>query len=234
MQPFRTVLVDDEPMALRSIERLCTPNDHIQLIGSFGNGEEALEFLSSNETDLLFLDVEMPGISGIELLEQLTHHPQVVITTSKAEYAFEAFEYNVTDFLKKPITLPRFQSCLEKIKTRASFLTSLAAKSNEKEIYIRNDGKMVRIPIESILYFENIGDYVKIITTDKNHVIQIALKTLNDRLNHPRLLKVHRSYIVNMDKIVDIADNSIVIGQKVIPISRAHKSLVLNAINIIN
>lgn len=234
MSIFRTVIVDDELMAIKSLERLCNKSELIADVETFQDAPLALEYLQQNEIDLLFLDVEMPGMTGLELLENLNYHPQIVITSSNANYAFDAFEYNVTDFLKKPVTLPRFQVSIQKVKRSQENLEKLAAKSSEQEIYIRSDGSLIRIPINTILYFENVGDYVKIITTEKNYVIQIGLKHLYEKLDHPRLLKVHRSFIVNLDQVVDIRDNSMVIRKKVIPISRAHKPIVLSTINIIN
>ncbi len=234
MNKLKTVIVDDEMMAIKAMERLCQKTEKLELLDSFDNAGAALEYLGKTEVDLLFLDVEMPGMTGIELMEKLNYHPQIVITSSNTNYAFDAFEYNVTDFLKKPVTLPRFHVSLEKVENAIARLEKLASSSSEKEIYVRSDGTLTRIAIDSILYFENVGDYVKVITQDKNHIIQIGLKALNEKLNHPRLLKVHRSFIVNLDHVVDIKDNSIVIQSKVIPISRAHKSLVLNAINVIN
>ena len=176
----------------------------------------------------------MPELTGLELLDKLPTLPQVIFTTSNKEYAYEAFEYEVTDFIKKPITKNRFLKSIQKAVNRDSYLKEIARDSNLKEIYVRVDGRLVRISIDDILYFENVGDYVKVITVDKVHVINIALKHLHVKLNHPRLLKVHRSYIVNMDKIKDIQENTLVINKKVIPISRAHKAIVMNSINIIN
>lgn len=234
MEKLKTIIVDDDMIALKSLERLCGKTDSIELIKSFEKPENAISYLADNPVDLLLLDIEMPEISGIELLDQLAVMPQVIFTTSNKEYAYEAFEYDVTDFLKKPVTQERFFKSIEKAIARAENLEDVAKNSNLKEIYIRSDGKLIRIGVDDILYFENVGDYVKIITDSKVYVINIALKHLNERLNHPRLLKVHRSFIVNMDKIKDIEENTLVINKKVIPISRAHKSIVINSINIIN
>lgn len=234
MEKLKTIIVDDDMIALKSLERLCGKTDSIELIQSFDKPENAISYLADNPVDLLLLDIEMPEISGIELLDQLAVMPQVIFTTSNKEYAYEAFEYDVTDFLKKPVTQERFFKSIEKAIARAENLEDVAKNSNLKEIYIRSDGKLIRIGVDDILYFENVGDYVKIITGSKVYVINIALKHLNERLNHPRLLKVHRSFIVNMDKIKDIEENTLVINKKVIPISRAHKSIVINSINIIN
>ncbi len=231
---LKTIIVDDDQVATKSMERLCGKKEQIDLQGSFNNPIEAIKFLGQNEIDLLLLDIEMPELTGLELLDQLSVMPQVIFTTSNKEYAYDAFEYDVTDFLKKPITQERFFKSIDKAIDRDENLKDVAKNSNLKEIYIRTDGKLIRIAIDDILYFENVGDYVKIITQDKVHVINIALKHLHVKLNHPRLLKVHRSYIVNMDKIKDIQENTLLINKKVIPISRAHKSIVMNTINIIN
>ncbi len=231
---LKTVIIDDEKIAIKSLENLCRKVATLDLKASFQDPIEALNYVTKQSIDLMLLDIEMPELTGLELLDKLPSLPQVIFTTSNKEYAYEAFEYEVTDFIKKPITKDRFLKSIQKAVSRDSYLKEIARDSNLKEIYVRVDGRLVRISIDDILYFENVGDYVKVITVDKVHVINIALKHLHVKLNHPRLLKVHRSYIVNMDKIKDIQENTLVINKKVIPISRAHKAIVMNAINIIN
>ncbi len=231
---LKTVIIDDEKIAIKSLENLCKKVATLDLKASFQDPIEALNYVTKESIDLMLLDIEMPELTGLELLDKLPSLPQVIFTTSNKEYAYEAFEYEVTDFIKKPITKDRFLKSIQKAVSRDSYLKEIARDSNLKEIYVRVDGRLVRISIDDILYFENVGDYVKVITVDKVHVINIALKHLHIKLNHPRLLKVHRSYIVNMDKIKDIQENTLVINKKVVPISRAHKAIVMNAINIIN
>lgn len=231
---LKTITVEDELLAQKAINRLCDKSNNLDLLDSFADAESALTYLNSNEIDLIFLDIEMPGLSGIELLDRLENIPQVVFTTSKKEYAYEAFEYEITDFLKKPVEPLRFERAVEKAIQREESLKAIALSSARSELYVRTDGKFIRIPYDDILYFENVGDYIKIITTNKAHVFHGALKTIDARLNHPRLLKVHRSFIINLDKIVDIEDNSIVIGKKLIPISRAHKPILMKSLNILN
>ena len=231
---LKTVIIDDEKIAIKSLENLCKKVATLDLKASFENPTEGLDYITKEPVDLILLDIEMPELTGLELLDKLPSLPQVIFTTSNKEYAYEAFEYEVTDFIKKPITKDRFLKSIQKAVNRDSYLKEIARDSNLREIYIRVDGRLARVSIDDILYFENVGDYVKVITVDKVHVINIALKHLHVRLNHPRLLKVHRSYIVNMDKIKDIQENTLVINKKVIPISRAHKAIVMNAINIIN
>ena len=231
---LKTVIIDDEKIAIKSLENLCKKVATLDLKASFEDPIEALNYVTKESIDLILLDIEMPELTGLELLDKLPTLPQVIFTTSNKEYAYEAFEYEVTDFIKKPITKNRFLKSIQKAVNRDSYLKEIARDSNLKEIYVRVDGRLVRISIDDILYFENVGDYVKVITVDKVHVINIALKHLHVKLNHPRLLKVHRSYIVNMDTIKDIQENTLVINKKVIPISRAHKAIVMNSINIIN
>lgn len=231
---LNSISIDDELLARKTINRLCEKSQHINLIDSFEEGHSALAFLKENEVDLIFLDIEMPGLTGIELLDQLTTIPQVIFTTSNKEYAYDAFEYDVTDFLKKPLVPIRFEKAVEKAIEREERIKAAALSSSRSELYIRTDGKFIRVPYDEILYFENVGDYIKIITEEKAHVFYGALKTIDSRLNHPRLLKVHRSFIVNLDKIKDIEDNTLVINKKVIPISRAHKPILMKSLNVLN
>jgi len=231
---LKTICIDDEVLARKTIERFCEKSNHVELIDSFEDAASGLKYLQDNEIDLIFLDIEMPKMTGIEMLDQLMDIPQVIFTTSKKEYAYEAIEYEVTDFLKKPVEALRFEKAVSRAVENEERTKATALSSARTEIYLRVDGKLIRIPYDNILYFENVGDYIKIITEDKTHVFHGALKTIAARLNHPRLLKVHRSFIVNLDKVRDVQDNSIVIHKKVIPISRAHKPILIKSLNILN
>jgi len=227
------IIVEDELMARKSLGTLCSKVDKLQLAESFVSADEALNYLEQNEVDLIFLDIEMPGLSGIEMLDQMAFIPQVIFTTGNKEYAYDAYEYEVTDFLKKPITQPRFLKAIDRAMARKQQLDIVAHTSAQHEIYIRADGKFIRVAYKDILYLENVGDYVKVLTKQGNHIIHGSLKSIDARILHPRFLKVHRSFIVNLEHIVDIQDNSIVIGRKVIPISRAHKPILMKSINIL-
>lgn len=220
-------------MARKSLSVLCGKMDRLKVVDSVESANDALPILSEKEIDLIFLDIELPGISGIELLDKLSVIPQIIFTTGNEEYAFAAYEYDVTDFLKKPITFPRFAKAVDKAIQRQDQLYAIASESARHEIYIKTEGRFVRIPYEDILYIENVGDYAKVHTTTTSHLIHGSMKSIDSRILHPRFLKVHRSYIVNLDKIVDIEDNSLVIRKSVIPISRAHKPLLMKSINIL-
>lgn len=230
---MQTIIVEDNEMAMMALKQYCFGYSQIELVNQFSNGIDALNHLNDNKIDLMFLDIEMPDMTGLELLDKLPYLPQVIVTTSNKDYAYEAYEYEVVDFLKKPIGQPRFLKACEKAETNIKRINSVASNSALSELYVKSDGRLTRVAYDSILYFENVGDYIKVITDDGTHIIYGALKSLAERLAHPRFLKVHRSYIVNLDKVVDIEDNSIVIGKKVIPISRAHKPILLNSLNII-
>ncbi len=226
---FKCIIVDDEPLARNFLERYCLKHGALEVMGSFPDSESALNYLTCNEIDVLFLDVEMPGSSGFDLLDKLLYMPKVILTTSKAEYAFNAFQYNVTDYLKKPITFNRFQEAINKI-TEA--LNNTIVETTLEDIFIKTEGKFIRLSYEDILYIESMGDYVKYFTHAKYYLTHSTLKAVEEKMNTKQFMKVHRSYIVNLRKIKDIQDNSLVIEGKVIPISKAFKQGVMVRINV--
>lgn len=224
------LIVDDDKLSRASMERLCKKIDDLTVVGTCADGLEALDFLSKHSVDLLFLDVEMPGLSGVELLQSSSQLPLIVLVSSKKEYAVEAFEFNelVVDFIQKPATLPRLLKAMERVRKRQPPQASLRVKDY---IFIRSDGRFVRINLEELLYVENVGDYVLFKTKEAQHLVHATLKNIAEKLQHPNFLKVHRSYIINLSKIVDIQDNSVLIEKKVIPVSRAHRQLLLERID---
>ena len=230
---IKSIIVEDELMARKSLEKLCNKLPQIELLGIYEDAESALKAFSDPNIELLLLDIEMPGMSGLELIESIPYLPQIVFTTGNKEYAYEAFEYDVTDFLKKPINIERFQKAIDKVSNLKERRNAVSIASSQHEFYVKSEGKLVRLPFDSILYFENIGDYIKVVTTEGNHIIHSSLKAIDHRINNPRFIKTHRSYIVNMDKIKDIENNSLVIEKKVIPISRAHKHILIKSLNLL-
>lgn len=247
------IIIDDDAMARRSIEVFCSRMAALNVAAICINAAEAIEAIALHQPDLLFLDIEMPDKTGLELLDGLTTLPQVIMTTSKSEYAFAAFNYQVTDFLKKPIVFPRFKAAVEKALTQYNCQQALAARespqlgqsdisapsvsaafdANNEALFFRTEGRYVRLMASDVLYFENIGDYVKIYAKTGNFTIYSTMKNLDEKLLHPTFVKVHRSYIVNISKIVDIEENSLVIDRKVIPISRAHKTALMSKLTVI-
>ncbi len=227
---FKCIIVDDEPLARSFLERYCQKQGTLEVMGLFPDSESALNYLANNEIDILFLDVEMPGNTGFELLDKLLYMPKVILTTSKTEYAFNAFQYNVTDYLKKPIAFNRFQDSINKI---TESLKNTTVEPTVDDIFIKAEGKFIRLSYQDILYIESMGDYVKYFTLAKYYLTHSTLKAVEEKMNTKQFIKVHRSYIVNLRKIKDIQDNSLVIEGKVIPISKSLKSGVMDRINVV-
>jgi DNA-binding LytR/AlgR family response regulator len=227
---MKCLIVDDEKMARTYLEKMCQKIEDLEVVASCENAEEALEILEEDKVDILFLDVEMPGLSGFDLLNYLSYQPNVVMTTSNTEYAFEAFEYDVSDFLKKPFNFPRFRKAIDKIKSEEK---QVEDSFSTEEIYIKDKSKLVKVKFADILYIENVGDYVKVVTKGKkNYIVYGTIKSYAKKMPEKYFLKVHRSYIINLHEIKDIEGGSVVIDGKVIPVSRAHKSLLMDRLKI--
>lgn len=225
---LKCIIVDDEPMARSFLERYCQKHGNLKVMGSFPDSESALAYLASEEIDVLFLDVEMPGATGFELIDKMVYTSNIILTTAKTEYAFDAFQYNVTDYLKKPISYTRFQESIRKVLESSN---RAIVKPISEDIFIKADGKFIRLNFQDILYIESVGDYVRYFTPAKQYLAHSTLKAVEEKMNPKHFIKVHRSYIVNLSKIKDIQDHSIVIESKVIPISKALKPVVMTRIN---
>ncbi|MFL5773732.1 MAG: LytR/AlgR family response regulator transcription factor [Flavisolibacter sp.] len=226
---LKTVIIEDEPLSRKLMETYCEKCGLVKLYGSFSTADEALEFLNEKEVDVLFLDVEMPGLNGFELLDRMSYMPKVILTTSKVEYAYTAFQYDVVDFLKKPIQYNRFLGALNKVKSP----NGEQSDSAEDNFYIKSSGKFIRLRYSEVLFVESLGDYVKYVTEDeKSYVAHSTLKMVEEKMSSGPFMKVHRSYIVNLDKIKDIKYYNLVIAGKTIPISKSLKSEVLKRLNL--
>lgn len=231
---INTIIVEDELMARKSLENLCGKYHRINLLGSYENAEDGLKKIEEDHTlELILLDIDMPGMSGLELMENIPYLPQVIFTTGNKDYAYEAYEYDITDFLKKPVSTDRFEKAMQKVIKIKDQRNAIATSSAQHELYIKSDGKYVRLDYNDIYYFENVGDYIKAATSHGNYIFYETMKSLDLKITNPRFLKIHRSYIVNMGKIKDIEDNTIVIEKKVIPVSRAYKSVLISSLNLI-
>jgi DNA-binding LytR/AlgR family response regulator len=227
---YSSVIVEDLQTAADFLKKFCERSGIVEVHGHFLNAEDALVYLSENLVDVIFLDVEMPGATGFELMDRLVYTPQVILTTSKTEYAYDAFQYNVTDYLKKPFTYQRFLEALQKVQVKKEEEDS----SNENDhIFIKADGKLIRLKNEDILYIESMGDYVKFVTAEKKYITHNTIKNLETKVDPLKFMKVHRSYIVNLARIDDIQENTLYIKGTMIPISKAHKSKVMQKINIV-
>jgi len=229
---LKSVIVEDLQVAADYLAKCCEKSGQIEVEAHFPNVQEALVYLNEHSVDLLFLDVEMPGATGFDLLDQLAYFPKVILTTSKSEYAYNAFEYNVTDFLKKPFTYQRFLESLQKLTSGTTENNNITSTATD-HIFIKSDGKLVRLNNDDILYIESMGDYVKFVTADKKYVTHNTIKNLEEKVNRGTFIKVHRSYIINITKIDDIRENDLFIKGNEIPISKSHRSDIMKRLNII-
>ncbi|MEM6379451.1 MAG: LytTR family DNA-binding domain-containing protein [Bacteroidota bacterium] len=226
---LRTMIVDDDAMARKSVHTLCKKVPSLDVVAICEDAETAIEILKEQAIDLILLDIELQGMSGIDLLRELVQQPQVIFITSETKYAYEAFQYQVTDYLQKPIKIKRFQEAINKAGKVQREIDSYKQRSTD--IYIKVEGRFVRLSYDDILFFEYVGDYVKINTSNGRFIIHSTLKNIDQKLKDSRFLKVHRSFIINLDKIKDIEENSLVIQGTVIPISRANKPILLSRLN---
>lgn len=224
------VIIEDLAVAAEYLKKCCEKSGELEVKAHFTNVIDATVFLNDNIVDLLFLDVEMPGEDGFTLLDQISFSPKVILTTSKADYAYNAFEYNVTDFLKKPYTYQRF---LQAVKKVSALLEAAPPENSEDHIFIKTEGKLVRLNNDDVLYIESMGDYVRFVTNDKKYIVHNTIKNLEEKMNRKAFMKIHRSYIVNIQKVDNIRENVLFIRGIELPISKAHKAEVIQRINII-
>jgi DNA-binding LytR/AlgR family response regulator len=220
------LIVDDDEMSRTSLELLVQKIDDLEVLATFESGIDALNWLKKNETDLIFLDIEMPDMTGLDLVKTVENLPQIIFTTGHTEHALEAFEYHVTDFLPKPVQYAR----LLKAVSRAQELNDNVQEQEQDELYVKHNGRFVRISLEELLYVESLGDYVTFVTETKKYIVHSTLKNIDDKITSNKFIKVHRSYIVNLSHVVDIEENNLVIKDKVIPISRAQRPVLMNRI----
>lgn len=230
MKDLSCIVVEDEAITRKLLENLCKKNDILNFKQSFENGTTAIEYLKENPVDLILLDVEMPDMKGWELLDSLSYIPLVIVISSNKEYAYDAFQYKVADFIPKPVTQSTLDSALVKALSQHESRKQLQTAS---EIYVKANGKLVRLDFEHIYYIENLADYVKIFTTQTNHVIYCTMKHLESRLPSDRFMKIHRSYIINLNKIEYIEDSDLSIQGKLIPIARSQKAELLEKLNLL-
>lgn len=227
---MKCLIVDDDRMARESLKMMCEKIDGLEVVGMCESGVEALKRVKSENIDLLLLDIQMPDFSGMDLIKTVENLPLVIFTTSHAEYAVEAFEHRVTDFLTKPIEFPRLLKAIDYVKDQ---LSSDRSGKEMRELFIKVDGRYVRLDLDDVLYIESLGDYVTFFTEKEKYVVHSTLKNIDEKIKNDNFLKVHRSYIVNLSKVVDIEETNMVIHKKVIPISRAHKPILMNRIKTI-
>ena len=231
MQLMNCIIIDDEPLARAGLKEYIADIDFLFLAGEFGNPLAAAHCLSNTAVDLIFLDIQMPKISGIEFMKSLPHPPAVVFTTAYPQYALESFDVNALDYLVKPVSFDRFlKACFKareycEMKNNAGKIAAAATTgdSGEGYFFIKSDNKIVKIALEDILFVEAMQNYVTIQTTEKKHISYLTIKSVEDFLAADRFIKVHKSFIVSANRVDSIDGNEICIGKYRLPISRSLK-----------
>ena len=216
---MRCLVVDDEALSRAVIEHFITQHGALTLVASCENAIKAATVLQQQQIDLVFLDIEMPEVTGLELIKSLTSRPQIILVTSKEQYAIEAFEVDVTDYLLKPVSYARFLKAVN----RACERTAPEQASPQDYVFIKTEGRFIKLDLSAVQWFEAQGDYVMVHTATGHYLIHSTMKGLEDKLASDAFIRVHRSYIVRMDQVQDIEDTTMVIGRKVIPIGASYR-----------
>jgi DNA-binding LytR/AlgR family response regulator len=231
MKKLSCIIVDDEPVARKILHEFVEQVPFMHLQGKFENAAKAETFLKNNDVDLMFLDIEMPKISGLQLLKSIEKQPLVIITTAFPQYALEGYELEVIDYLLKPIAFNRFIKAVHKARDYKQMqdgtLTSQAASSY---LFVKSDKRIEKIELNDILYAETLGNYIIIHLHDKKIIAYLTLKSLETQLPANDFIKIHQSFLVNSSRICAIEGNEVKINDKSLPISRNYKDSVMEMV----
>lgn len=233
------IIIDDEEMARAIIAQMVTDHKDLNLAQEFSNAMQAIKYLNQNDVDLIFLDIHMPDFTGFDFIQTIKNPPKVILVTSDKNFAIDAFEYEcIVDYLVKPITQERFGKAIQKassaqISSSSPKETKTVAEDNANEFYVNIDRRLIKIEFNLVNIVEAKGDYIHIKTEGKNYIVHSTLKKIEDKLPKDLFLKVHRSFIINTKKIIDIEDNSVLIAKEVIPVSRTNRPELMKRLNLL-
>jgi len=230
MQKIKVLLVDDEFLALQLLENFVKEVPELELVAKTKSPMEAQNILSNTNIDLLFLDIQMPTLSGVNLLKNLKNPPLTIFTTAYSDYALTAFDLNVIDYLLKPFSFERFLQAVHKAQRQLSTSNPIHKKDSPHFLSVKANSKIVKVLVDDILFIEGLKEYVKIVCATDNIVTFERLKNLETILPANQFLRVHKSYIINTAKVTSIEGNLLTIGTHFIPISRGKKEMVVKRI----
>lgn len=219
---IRCIIIDDESLAINVIENHLKNFDYIEVVAIFNNPLKAFNILEHEKIDVIFLDINMPQMTGFTFIENLNHKPLIVFTTAYREYAVKSFELSILDYLVKPIPFNRFLKTMNKIYQQL-YINSSVGESNlhqEPHIFLKVNKKLLKINLNDILFIESLKDYIKIITKIGDHVVHKSLTAITEELPQSNFLRIHRSFTISINKIVAIEGNTVEIANKRIPIGR--------------
>ncbi len=229
---LKCVIVDDEPLAITILEGYLKKIPYVKIIGKFESALPVYEFLKNNDVDLLFLDIEMPDITGIDFVKSLTYAPAVIFTTANKNYAIEGFNLNVNDYILKPISFERlFKSVNRVFESKSNTEDSAEPRDS---VYLKENKKMVRVYFKNILYLESLKDYVKVVTSCKTVITKQQLSYFEEILHPSEFMRIHRSFIISIKKIDSYSLSGIDIGNQELPIGRKYKEDVIKVLDNLN
>ena len=236
------IIIDDEKMARTILKTLCNEVKEINVLEDFPSAIHAIKYLNENSVDLIFLDIHMPDFNGLDFIKSIKNPPKIILTTSDPQFAIEAFEYDfIVDYLLKPLELERFKKSIDKAHNKI-LTTSLPTSDNkpkssnneiDNDFYVNIDRRLIKIDLPSIYLIEAKGDYIKIKTENKDYTVHSTLKKIEEKLPDSLFLKIHRSYIINIKKIIDIEDNSVLIKKDVVPVSRSKRPELMKRLDLL-
>lgn len=219
---INAIAIDDEPLALQVIESLCAKQGEVNLQRTFTRPSEALKHLNKFPTDLIFCDINMPAMTGINLVKSLQQNTMVIFTTAFSEYAAVSYELNAIDYLLKPINLRRFTQAVVKAQDYYAYINGKGMQV-DKNIYIRADFSLVKIPLADILYIEGLADYLKIYVKDRKTIVaRMSMKEMMEKLNAADFIRVHRSFILPFHRIELVRGTTVMIGNQEFPIGKTY------------
>ncbi len=231
---MNTLIVDDNKIARTTMKQLSSQVKDIVLAGECANAMDAYNLIQEQPVELILLDIEMPGMTGLELTKNLgDKRPVIIFTTSKKEYAAEAFELNVADYIVKPVTPARFIQAIDKAREIIQSHTEEFKLTDEEFIFIRDSNIVRRLKLDDILFAEAMGDYVKLYTPQKFFAIHTTLRAVGERLPGSKFFRVHRSYIVALSKIDTIQDGTLVVNGKPVPVADAYRAALNKKMNVL-
>lgn len=232
------IIIDDEAAARAIVTQLCSRVPEVDVIEEFEGAIDAIKFLNQQTVDVIFLDIHMPGFTGFDFVQTLKNPPKIVLTTSDTNFAIEAYEYEaIVDYLVKPITLERFEKSIKKVKNALTQQPKISTSEGDSgvgdELYINIDRRLIKLKFDEIQLIEAKGDYIDVKTDTETYRVHNTLKKIKEKLPEKTFLQIHRSFIINFTKIIDIEDNSVLIDKNVIPISRSNRPELMRRLNLL-
>lgn len=233
-RPLNCLIIDDNKVARVLLQQILTKIDGITIAAEFDDALTAKSYIENNNLDILFLDIEMPGLNGLELLRMLNQRPLTILTTAKQGYAVEAFELNVVDYIVKPFSLARVMLAIERARELLSNKNVQISKETSSDFVFVKDNKIIRkLDMNDILWVEAKGDYIKIHVPQKSYIVHGSLKTIEDKFPSQKFMRVHRSYLIALNKIDYIEDRIVYIHNQPIPISESYRDALLKSLQLL-